>query len=131
MLAAVVEHFLDRVTERDFDAPFIALLLKLDFTNIHYLHGQYEFGKDFIAQASVGGQQVQYVFQSKLVRELPCFASATIARITPRLLASGTEKGQRPILGRRYRPLSPASAALDVVALMLELLVPGPSPPGL
>lgn len=65
MLAAVVEHFLDRVTERDFDAPFIALLRKLGFTDIHYLHGQYEFGKDFIAQNTESGQQFQFVFQSK------------------------------------------------------------------
>jgi hypothetical protein len=65
MLGAVVEHFLDHVSEREFDAPFIALLLKLGFRDVHYLHGQYEFGKDFIARATEGGQQVQYVFQSK------------------------------------------------------------------
>ena len=65
MLGAVVEHFLDHVSEREFDAPFIALLLKLGFGDVHYLHGQYEFGKDFIARAIEGGQQVQYVFQSK------------------------------------------------------------------
>jgi hypothetical protein len=65
MLGAVVEHFLDHVSEREFDAPFIALLLKLGFRDVHYLHGQYEFGKDFIARATDGGQQVQYVFQSK------------------------------------------------------------------
>lgn len=65
MLDAVVEHFLDHVSERDFDAPFVALLLKRGFRDIHYLHGQYEFGKDFIARASEGGQEVQYVFQSK------------------------------------------------------------------
>ena len=65
MLVAVVEHFLDHVSEREFDAPFIALLLKLGFRDVHHLHGQYEFGKDFIARATEGGQQVQYVFQSK------------------------------------------------------------------
>lgn len=65
MLAAVVEHFLDHVSEREFDAPFIALLLKLGFRDVHYLHGQYEFGKDFIARATDDGHQVQYVFQSK------------------------------------------------------------------
>lgn len=65
MLGAVVEHFLDHVSEREFDAPFIALLLKLGFRDVHYLHGQYEFGKDFIARATEGGQPVQYVFQSK------------------------------------------------------------------
>ena len=65
MLGAVVEHFLDHVSEREFDAPFIALLLKLGFGDVHYLHGQYQFGKDFIARATENGQQVQYVFQSK------------------------------------------------------------------
>jgi hypothetical protein len=50
MLGAVVEHFLDHVSEREFDAPFIALLLKLGFRDVHYLHGQYEFGKDFILE---------------------------------------------------------------------------------
>lgn len=65
MLVAVVEHFLDNATEREFDTPFIALLLKLGFRDVHYLHGQYEFGKDFIARAIEDGQQVQYVFQSK------------------------------------------------------------------
>lgn len=65
MLAAVVEHFLDRVTERDFDAPFIALLRKLGFTDVHYLHGQYEFGKDFIGQKTEGAQVLQFAFQSK------------------------------------------------------------------
>jgi hypothetical protein len=65
MLAAVVEHFLDHASEREFDAPFIALLLKLGFGDVHYLHGQYEFGKDFIARAVEDGQPVQYVFQSK------------------------------------------------------------------
>ena len=65
MLAAVIEHFLDHVSEREFDAPFIALLLKLGFGDVHYLHGQYEFGKDFIARAIEDGRQVQDVFQSK------------------------------------------------------------------
>jgi hypothetical protein len=34
MLAAVVEHFLDHASEREFVAPFIALLLKLGFGDV-------------------------------------------------------------------------------------------------
>ena len=63
MLGAVVEHFLDRVSEREFAAPH--RLLKLGFHEVHYLHGQYEFGKDFIARATDDGREIQYVFQSK------------------------------------------------------------------
>jgi hypothetical protein len=61
---ATLEHFLDHVSEPEFDAPFIALLLKLGFGDVHYLHGQYEFRKDF-ARAIESGRQVQYIFQSK------------------------------------------------------------------
>jgi len=65
MLAGVIEHFLDNVTEREFAVPFMALLRARRFTEVHYLHGQYEFGKDFVGQASDGDQRTQYVFQSK------------------------------------------------------------------
>ena len=34
------------VTEREFDAP----LLAAGFTDVHFLHGVFEFGKDFIAK---------------------------------------------------------------------------------
>ncbi|MBM9467992.1 hypothetical protein [Nakamurella leprariae] len=42
--------FLDTATEREFDAPLMALLATRGFTDIHFLHGQFEFGKDFVAK---------------------------------------------------------------------------------
>jgi hypothetical protein len=42
----------------------MALLRTHGFTNIHLLHGHYEFGKDFIAKSETGSP-IQYVFQSK------------------------------------------------------------------
>ena len=50
MLRDVVAGFLDTVTEREFDAPLIALLAAQGFTDVHFLHGAFEFGKDFIAR---------------------------------------------------------------------------------
>lgn len=50
MLRDVVAGFLDTVTEREFDAPLIALLAARSFTDVHFLHGPFEFGKDFIAK---------------------------------------------------------------------------------
>lgn len=50
MLRDVVAGFLDTVTEREFDAPLMALLAARGFTDVHFLHGAFEFGKDFIAK---------------------------------------------------------------------------------
>jgi hypothetical protein len=50
VLRDVVAGFLDTVTEREFDAPLIALLAARGFTDVHFLHGAFEFGKDFIAK---------------------------------------------------------------------------------
>ena len=65
MLSDVVGRYLDSLKEREFDAPFIALLRAMGYRNIHFLHGSYEFGKDFIAQGEVEGVSTQFVFQSK------------------------------------------------------------------
>lgn len=65
MLDDVVERYLKGLTERDFDAPFEALLRLRDFSKIHCLHGAFEFGKDFIAQRRDAGGLVQYAIQSK------------------------------------------------------------------
>ncbi len=121
MLVAVVEHFLDRVTERGFDAPFIALLLKLGFTEIHYLHGQYEFGKDFIGQLAEPAQRFQFVFQSKAgdlnlgdwskgVPQLELLRANTLAHpgfnpVLPRravLLLTGRLVGGAPLAAQNY-----------------------------
>jgi hypothetical protein len=50
LLRDVVAGFLDTVSEREFDPPLLALLAARGFTGIHFLHGTYEFGKDFIAK---------------------------------------------------------------------------------
>ena len=52
MLRDVVAGFLDSATEREFDAPLMALLAARGFTDVHFLHGAFEFGKDFIAKGT-------------------------------------------------------------------------------
>jgi hypothetical protein len=65
MLDDVIGNYIDSLTEREFDAPFMALLRLHGFTDIHFLHGSFEFGKDFIAKRSEDGAQRQYAFQTK------------------------------------------------------------------
>ncbi|WP_029106678.1 hypothetical protein [Mycobacterium sp. URHD0025] len=50
MLRAVVENFLKSLTEREFDGPLLAILSSRGFTDIHFTHGGFEFGKDVIAK---------------------------------------------------------------------------------
>lgn len=50
MLRDVIGVFLDTATEREFDGPLMALLAAKGFSDIHFLHGAFEFGKDFIAK---------------------------------------------------------------------------------
>lgn len=65
MIAAVIGSYLDSLEEREFDAPFMALLRGLCFTDIHLLHGPFEFGKDFIAKGYDEGKPCQFAFQTK------------------------------------------------------------------
>lgn len=65
MLRNVLENYIDTISEREFDVPFLGLLFNNGFYDIHYLHGAFEFGKDFIAKKEIDGQQIQFVFQSK------------------------------------------------------------------
>lgn len=53
MLRAVVENFLSSLTEREFDGPLLAILSSQGFTDIHFTHGGFEFGKDVIAKKKV------------------------------------------------------------------------------
>lgn len=64
-LADAVAAYVERLTEREFDAPFIALLHHLGYTDVHLTHGQYEYGKDFIARKVDDGQEVHWCFQTK------------------------------------------------------------------
>jgi hypothetical protein len=65
MLADIIGSYLDTLEEREFDAPFLAILRALGFYDLHFLHGAFEFGKDFIAKAIDGGVPCQFVFQTK------------------------------------------------------------------
>lgn len=60
-LSDVLLDYLDRVTEREFDATFLLLLRGAGFRDIHQLHGAHEFGKDFIAKRD----GLQWAFQTK------------------------------------------------------------------
>jgi len=64
MLAAAFANWISQLSERDFDAPFTELLSSLGFYDIHFTHGGYEFGKDFIAKCNEP-RPTQYGFQSK------------------------------------------------------------------
>ncbi|MFJ6199891.1 restriction endonuclease [Micromonospora sp. NPDC092111] len=65
MLDGVIDQYLATVTEREFDAPLLALLQANGFTDVHQLHGAFEFGKDFIAKRREDGELRQYALQSK------------------------------------------------------------------
>ncbi|HEX4029125.1 MAG TPA: hypothetical protein VHX20_02115 [Terracidiphilus sp.] len=65
MLDDVIANYIDSLTEREFDAPFKALLRLHGFFDIHFLHGSFEFGKDFIAKRNEDGSLRQYAFQTK------------------------------------------------------------------
>lgn len=67
MLRDVVGTFLDTLAEREFDGPLLALLGARGFTDVHFIHGAFEFGKDVLAKKTdpVTGETRQYVIQSK------------------------------------------------------------------
>jgi len=65
MLANVLAAYLDSIKEREFDLPLNALLRASGFYDIHFTHGNVEFGKDFIAKRDENGITIQYSFQSK------------------------------------------------------------------
>ncbi|MEZ4321137.1 MAG: hypothetical protein R3F61_26900 [Myxococcota bacterium] len=59
------EGWIAGLDERGFDTPLLALLRSHGFYDIHFTHGQYEFGKDFVAKRVEQDRVVQYAFQSK------------------------------------------------------------------
>jgi len=64
LLQSVLADFLDKLPkERDYDAPFLALLNAMGFVDVHLTHGPFEKGKDFIAKSPDGA--AQWVFQTK------------------------------------------------------------------
>jgi hypothetical protein len=64
-LADAVAGYVETLDERGFDSPFIALLHHFGFNDVHLTHGQYEFGKDFIARRVENSVEYQYCIQSK------------------------------------------------------------------
>lgn len=50
MLRDVVGGWLDVATERELDAPLLAMLVHRGFSDVHLTHGAFEFGKDAIAK---------------------------------------------------------------------------------
>lgn len=64
-LADAVAAYVESLTERELDAPLLALLGRLGFDKVHLVHGAYEFGKDFVAQRTEDGIRYQYCLQSK------------------------------------------------------------------
>lgn len=65
MQRSVFEGWIAGLDERGFDWPLLALLRSHGFYDIHSTHGQYEFGKDFVAKRVEAELVVQYAFQSK------------------------------------------------------------------
>jgi hypothetical protein len=65
MIADVIGSYLDGLQEREFDAPFVAILRAKGFKDVHFLHGSFEFGKDFIARGRESESEFQFAFQSK------------------------------------------------------------------
>jgi len=64
-LADAVAAYVEGLTERELDAPLLALLRRLGFHHVHLVHGPYEFGKDFVARRHEDGTEYQYCLQSK------------------------------------------------------------------
>jgi hypothetical protein len=67
VLRAVVETFLDSLSEREFDAPLLAIMASRGFYDVHFIHGGFEFGKDVIAKRRDDRtrETYQYSIQSK------------------------------------------------------------------
>ena len=67
MLRDVVGTYLDTLTEREFDAPLLAILSARGFVDVHFIHGSFEFGKDVVAKRTdpQTGEVRQFVIQSK------------------------------------------------------------------
>lgn len=65
MLDALIAAFVDRATEREFDAPLLAILRKRGFTHVAFIHGAFEFGQDISARLPEGDTTWQYALQSK------------------------------------------------------------------
>ena len=64
MLNDVIEHYLDSL-KNESSTRRSSHCCVLGYFDIHFLHGAFEFGKDFIAKARVEGSETQFAFQTK------------------------------------------------------------------
>ncbi len=65
VLASAIGAFLDSLRERELDEPLRAVLRARGFSNIHFVHGTSELGRDFIARHDGHDGLRQYALQSK------------------------------------------------------------------
>jgi hypothetical protein len=65
LLDNAVVAWLESLRERDLDEPLRALLRAQGFTDVHFVHGASEFGRDLIAKRIDDGVLHQYGIQSK------------------------------------------------------------------
>lgn len=65
MLDNALVTWLESIGERDLDEPLRALLRAHRFTDVHFVHGASEFGRDLIAKRVDDGELRQYAIQSK------------------------------------------------------------------
>ena len=65
MLANVVGSYLDSLEEREFDAPFMALLRPQGFWDIHLLHGPFQIFKDFIGKSELPRNPISICLPNK------------------------------------------------------------------
>jgi hypothetical protein len=65
LLDSVIVAWLESLSERELDEPLRALLRAQHFTDVHFVHGATEFGRDLIAKRVDDGVLRQYAIQSK------------------------------------------------------------------
>ena len=91
MLKSVIENYLKSVTEFNFFNVFRCLLERKGYSDIHFTHGNIEFGKDFICKKD----NAQYVIQIKAKDiDINIFRR----EIKPQLLQALTERVSHPNL---------------------------------
>ena len=125
MLDSVIGAFLDAVSEREFDAPFMALLRAMGFYDVHFTHGSVEFGKDFIAKKDIDGNQYQFAFQTKAVpitfpeiqNQLDVLRTSTLSHP-----AFSTTRQLRPVLVTTRRMTGSASSVPSISTVTGDLI---------
>jgi len=118
MLAAAFASWIEHLPERAFDEPFLNLLRAQGFYDIHFTHGAYEFGKDFIAKRNEP-LPTQYGFQAKSGDIAGGAWDAILAQLLE--LSAGTPTHPS------YAPELPRKSVLVVTGRLIGKAVVGPS----